>query len=68
MALSSNRSCFSPRHVQQVTARKTLHIRECGGEIMGKSVNDLCPPALEILTFQNVTPDLPVQQNQFTVD
>jgi hypothetical protein len=55
-------------HVQQVAARKALHVGERRRQVFGKLVNNFGTPALCLLPLQNVAADVPVQQNQFAVD
>jgi hypothetical protein len=49
-------------HVHQVDARKPLHIRERGTQIVPQPRNHLGTPALFGLSLQDVVPDLPVKQ------
>jgi hypothetical protein len=54
-------------HIHQVGARKPLHVRESGAQIMRQPLDHLGPPALLGLPFQNIAPNLPVKQHQLAV-
>jgi len=45
----------------------SLHIREFSPQVVRQALDDLGSPAFASLPFQDVAPDLPVEQNQFPV-
>jgi len=64
---------FRPRlgespHVFQIARTEALDAGELRAEIPGKPVNDLGAPTFRPLPFQNVSPNRPVQQDEFAVD
>ena len=57
-----------PPHVLQIAGRESLHLGECAFEIGRQTVDNLSPPAFALLPVEDVAPDLPVKQDQFSID
>jgi hypothetical protein len=54
-------------HILKVTSGEALDLWEGAAEVLGKSVNDFCPPPFSLLTLHDVSADAPVQQNELAV-
>ena len=64
---------FRPRfgespHVFQIARTEALDTGELHAEVPGKPVNDLGAPTPCPLPLQNVSPDQPVQKDEFPID
>src|SRR5271157_710675 len=54
-------------HVLQVAGRESLRSRECAFQIARQTINDLRSPLLLCLALENLSANLPVQQDQLPV-
>ena len=61
--------CLGKRpHREKISSRKAMHLRELRPQILGQPLDHLRSPTLLTLATQDPAANVPVQQNQLTVD